>query len=97
MVRKLRVEDDEEILDEELDDEDLAEEDVEEFVSPRSGTGLFAFGLLLGLVVGAGAVWLTAPAAGQVTRRRVKRRLRDIRDDARDHLDDWRDDARNTS
>jgi hypothetical protein len=95
MGRKLKVENDEEILDEEeLDDEDLSEDDVEEYVSARSGIGLFAAGLLLGLVVGAGSVWLSAPAAGQVTRRRVKRRLRDLRDDARDHIDDWRDEAR---
>jgi hypothetical protein len=94
MARKPSVEDNDEILDEELDDEDVSEEEVEEFVSPRSGIGLFAAGLLLGVLVGAGAVWLTAPAAGQVTRGRVKRRLRNLRDDARDHLEDWQDEAR---
>jgi hypothetical protein len=96
MGRKLKVEDGEEIPDDELEAEELSDEELEEVldVESVSGAGLFAAGLLLGLIVGAGAVWLTAPARGDVTRRRMKRKLRDLRDDARDHIEDWRDDAR---
>jgi len=98
MARKLNVEDDDEILEEELDDDELEddvdEDEVEEFVARSVGIGYFTAGLLIGTLVGAGAVWLSAPARGEVTRRRVKRKLRAFRDDAREHLEDWRDDAR---
>lgn len=96
MARKDLEENDEELLEEARDDEDISEDEIEDLVTGdrASKLGFFAAGLIMGAVVGACAVWLTAPARGEITRRRMKRRLRDIRDDARDHIDDWRDDAR---
>ena len=71
-------------------DDDLDEE-VERHRAP--GIGLFAVGLLVGTFLGAGVALLAAPARGEITRRRVKRRFRDLRDDARSHLGDLREDA----
>ncbi len=96
MARKLKTEEHEELLDDDMEDEELSDDEIEEFEtrSRASGIGFFAAGLLLGVLVGAGAIWLTAPARGDITRRRMKRRLKDFRDEARDHVDDWREDAR---
>ena len=96
MARKLKVEEDDELLDDEIEEEDISEDEIEELIAENGGAGigLFTAGLLLGAVIGAGAVYLTAPARGEITRRRVKRRFRDFRDDAREHIGDWRDDAR---
>lgn len=95
MARKPRTDEDEEPLEEELDEEGLPEDELEEVVFRRRvpGIGLFACGIVLGALIGAGITILTAPARGKVTRRRVRRRLRDLQADARSHLDDWRDDA----
>ena len=59
-------------------------------------TPRLAAGLLLGAVIGAGAVYLAVPALAPAPApgSRVKRRFRDLRDDARGHIDDWRDEAR---
>jgi gas vesicle protein len=43
---------------------------------------------LAGAVAGAGVALLLAPQAGRVTRRMIKRRLRDTADSARDLKDD---------
>ena len=96
MARKIKVEEDDELLDDEIEDEDVLEGEVEELITENRGfgLGLFTAGLLVGAVIGAGALYLTAPARGQHTRRRVKSRFRDFRDDARGHVDDWRDEAR---
>ncbi len=98
MVRKFTVGEDDELLDDEIEDEDVPEDEIEELITENRGVGigLFTAGLLLGAVIGAGAVYLTAPAPsrGHLTRRRVKSRFRDFRDDARGHIDDWRDEAR---
>lgn len=76
--------------DEELDAEELAElQEVD-----RSG-GVIGFigGLMLGAVIGAGIALLVAPERGEVTRRRLRARLDDLRDDAREHLEELRDEA----
>ncbi len=97
MARKRPPPDDDEdvVEDIELDEDDLEEGDLEEEVVRHRapGIGLFAVGLLVGTFLGAGVAFLTAPARGEITRRRVRRRLRDLRDDARSHLDDLREDA----
>ncbi len=98
MARKVSVGEDDELLDDEIEDEDVAEDEIEELIAESRGVGigLFAAGLLLGAVIGAGAVYLAvpAPAPAPVRGSRVKRRVRDLRDDARGHIDDWRDEAR---
>ncbi len=92
MARKFKVGEDDELLDDEIEDEDVHEDEIEELIAENrgAGVGLFTAGLLLGAVIGAGAVYLTAPVRGS----RVKRRFRDFRDEARGHIDDWRDEAR---
>ncbi|MCH7717306.1 MAG: YtxH domain-containing protein [Gemmatimonadetes bacterium] len=88
--------DDEDVVEEiELDEDDLEEDDLEEDVVRRRapGMGLFAVGLLVGTFLGAAVALLTAPARGEITRRRVRRRFRNLRDDARSQLDDLREDA----
>ena len=94
MARKFKVGEDDELLDDEIEDEDVPEDEIEELIAESRGVGigLFAAGLLLGAAIGAGAVYLAAPAP--VRGSRVKRRFRDFRDDARGHIDDWRDEAR---
>ena len=93
MARKLKTEEHKELPDDEMADEELSDDEVEELAtrSESSGIGLFAAGLLLGVLVG--AIWLTAPARGDITRRGMKRRLRGLRKEARDHVDNWREDA----
>ncbi len=87
--------DDEDVVEEiELDEDDLEGDDLEEVVRHRApGIGLFAVGLLVGTFLGAGIAFLIAPARGEITRRRVRRRFRDLQDDARSHLGDLREDA----
>jgi gas vesicle protein len=46
----------------------------------KSSTGKVITGLLIGSVVGATVGWLTAPAAGQETRRRLKGELKSVRE-----------------
>ncbi len=96
MARKFKVGEDDELLDDEAEDEDVPEDEIEELIVENRGVGigLFAAGLLLGAVIGAGAVYLAVPALAPVRGSRVKRRFRDFRDDARGHIDDWRDEAR---
>lgn len=85
------VEQDEEIEeDEEEDDEELEDAVVDEGAGALAG---FIGGLLLGAVIGVGITLLVAPERGEVTRRRLRSRLRDAQDGARDRLGHWRDDA----
>lgn len=74
-----------------LDPEELTEEDDEE-ASGGSGVG-FLVGFVLGALVGAGTALLLAPARGDVTRRRLRRQVRQLRDDASERVGDLRDDA----
>lgn len=96
MARKPKVEEDDELLDDEVEEEDISEDEIEELIAENRGRGggLFTAGLLLGALIGAGAVYLTVPSRGELTGRHIKHRFRDFRDDARDHIDDWRDEAR---
>ena len=83
--------DDDEDLDEAAEDEDEELEDTAEETdmdSPRLGG--FAAGLALGVLVGAGVALLFAPASGDVTRRRLRRKLDHARELASDGLDDLR-------
>ncbi len=95
MARKAPREEEVEILEDELDEDDVEDDDLEEVVVRRRapGIGLFAAGIVLGALLGAGIAVLTAPARGEVTRRRVRRRFHSLQDDARDRLDELRDDA----
>ena len=64
MARKFKVGEDDELLDDEIQDEDVPEDEIEELIVENRGVGvgLFAAGLLLGAVIGAGAVYLNIPA-----------------------------------
>lgn len=57
------------------------------------GLGGFLLGIVLGAVVGAGVALLTSPRQGRVVRRKIKRRLEEFGDDAREKADDWREEA----
>jgi hypothetical protein len=87
--------DDDLLADEELIEDDDLEDEVEEIVEGETMSGVtwFVAGLVIGAFVGAGAALLAAPERGVVTRRRIKRRLRDLQQDARDQVDDWRGQA----
>lgn len=82
-----------EVVDDDLEQE--AEDELAEFVEEAhaSGTVGFLAGIVLGAFVGAGVALLLAPERGDVTRRRIRSKLRDVTDDARDQIDDWRDGA----
>ncbi|HEU5219690.1 MAG TPA: YtxH domain-containing protein [Gemmatimonadales bacterium] len=67
------------------DDEDLEEDDA---APGGSGAGSFAAGLALGALLGASVALLFAPAPGKVTRKKLRRRLEDVKDVAEDHLDE---------
>ncbi len=55
----------------------------------RSSGGLGGF--LFGLLVGAGAALLLAPQSGEETRRVIKDRSRQLRDDAQAKAEEWRE------
>jgi gas vesicle protein len=75
-------------------DETDVEERIEgdDLAGSRGGLG-FLVGFVVGALVGAGTALLLAPARGDVTRRRIGRRLRYLRDRASDRVSDVRDDA----
>ena len=54
----------------------------------------FVSGFLLGAVVGAGIALLTAPEAGNRTRRRISRVAGEIRETATDQMDDFAEDVK---
>jgi hypothetical protein len=74
------------------DDEEQYEEELEELDDVSSARGIVGFfgGLLIGAIIGAGVALLMAPERGYVTRRRIRTRFEDARDDAKDQIDDWR-------
>jgi gas vesicle protein len=77
---------DERELEEQIEGDDLAD-------SP-GGTGVgFLVGLVVGALLGAGTALLLVPARGDVTRRRIGRRLRRIREETSERVGDMRDDA----
>jgi hypothetical protein len=87
----MRMADDEELdqqQDIDLDEEAPMEMDDEPAEKP-SGTVGFVSGLILGALIGAGIALLVAPEKGAVTRKRLKRKLRELTDDAMDQAEDW--------
>lgn len=54
----------------------------------HDGTGTFIGGLVVGLALGAAIGVLFAPASGAVTRRRLRRKAEDLREQAEDSLDE---------
>lgn len=50
--------------------------------------GIFLTGLGIGALLGAGAALLYAPESGDITRHRLRRQFRALRDDAADELRD---------
>lgn len=54
-------------------------------------TGVFLTGLGVGALLGAAIALLYAPESGDITRRRLRRQFRTIREDA---ADEWRDRTR---
>lgn len=83
-----------------MDDDDRHDDDVEileeeEYDDEAGGNGFAGFlvGLAVGAVLGAGIAMLTAPERGQITRRRLGRRLRDFGDDARERAGGWKDET----
>ncbi|MFN2316540.1 MAG: YtxH domain-containing protein [Gemmatimonadales bacterium] len=51
-------------------------------------TGIFLTGLGLGALLGTAVALLYAPESGEITRHRIRRQFRTIRDDAADELRD---------
>ncbi|MDH4043853.1 MAG: YtxH domain-containing protein [Gemmatimonadota bacterium] len=78
----------------EQDEEESEDEEVLE-LGARSGRSTVGFlvGFVLGALVGAGAALLAAPERGQVTRSRLRRGMRRMRDGAVDRVGEIRDDA----
>ena len=54
----------------------------------------FVSGFLLGAIVGAGIALLTAPDAGNRTRRKIRRVAGGLKDSATDQLDDFAEDVK---
>ena len=76
--------------------EDEAQDDeLEEIVEAEGAISIVGFlsGLVLGALAGAGIALLLAPERGDVTRRRIRKKFRDVSTDAREQFDDWKDDA----
>ncbi len=69
-------------------EEDLEFDDLDDLDggSEHSALAGFVVGLLVGGIVGAGVMLFAAPERGSVTRRRVKRRIEDMSEDAGDEL-----------
>ena len=76
--------------DEELEEQEQSEAEAGDEVR-RSGAVGFVGGLVLGALIGASIALLVAPARGAVTRRRIKRLVRDMGDKARDTFEDARE------
>src|SRR5206468_10909446 len=53
--------------------------------------GVFGAGIAIGAVLGAGLAMLYAPQSGAATRRAIRRKALDIREDARDRWDELGD------
>lgn len=87
-------EDDLELVEGDVEDDEFDEDEELDEVETVAGARGFAAGLVLGALIGAGLALIIAPQRGEVLRRRVKRGLRDIGEDAREQLDDWRGQAR---
>ena len=60
----------------------------------KSSAGKVITGMLVGSVVGATVGWLTAPASGEETRRRLKSSMIGMRDEARRGIENIESQAR---
>jgi hypothetical protein len=69
------------------DSEETSESSPEQAPVRRRRRGGFAAGLVLGAMLGAAAALLLAPERGVDTRRRLRKRVRSVRDSAEDR---WR-------
>jgi gas vesicle protein len=70
------------------DDEDELEEETEEEAPSEMGAGGFAAGLAVGALLGAAVALMFAPASGQITRRRIRRKFEDAKAYASEELED---------
>ena len=70
------------------DDEDESPEEVAEEPRAAARSAQFAAGLAVGALLGAAVALLFAPAAGHVTRGRLRRKLDQVRDKAGEEWDD---------
>ena len=78
-----------------LVDDEGEEDELEELIEDEvagSVTGFFA-GLVIGTFLGAGIALVLAPERGDVTRRKIRKRIYDLGEDARERIDDLRDEA----
>ena len=50
----------------------------------------FLLGFLTGLAIGTALGWLTAPHRGDITRRKIKRKIGDVQDQADEVMEDLR-------
>jgi gas vesicle protein len=78
-----------------LVEDEEQEDELDELEEVEGATGLVGFltGFTLGALAGAGLALLLAPERGDITRRRIRKKFRDVSDDARDQFEDWKDDA----
>jgi gas vesicle protein len=77
------------------DAEDEQDEETEEAeTSGGMGAGGFAAGLAVGALLGAAVALMFAPASGQITRRRIRRKLEDAKEYAAGELEDLSERAR---
>ncbi|MBE0591626.1 MAG: YtxH domain-containing protein [Gemmatimonadales bacterium] len=78
-----------------LVEDEAPDDELEEIVEAEGAISIVGFlsGLVLGALAGAGIALLLAPERGDVTRRRIRRKFRDVSTDAREQFDDWKDDA----
>lgn len=64
------------------------EEPTDAAATGRSGAGTFAIGVAVGALFGAAIALLLAPASGQVTRRRLRHQLDNVRERAQEEWED---------
>jgi hypothetical protein len=67
----------------------MRDEDDEVYSDRAGGAGSFIAGMLLGALAGVAVGILYAPASGQSTRRRIRRKLDHLREEAGDRFDDF--------
>lgn len=66
----------------------MRDDDDEVYNDRAGGAGSFIAGVLLGALAGVAIGILYAPASGQSTRRRLRRKLDNLREEATDRFDD---------
>jgi len=80
--------------DETIEQDDDLEDELADDREWSGGSGAaFVVGLVLGVLVGAGTALLLAPERGDVTRRRIGRRVQRLRRGAAERFEDVRDGA----